>query len=104
MKLIKKILTLLAVLSLVFALVPAAFADGEVPADTGETDFRDRFEGKSWEQVIDEFLAEMNTKPDQVGLGYFNTVTGEEHYLNGDTYFDAASMYKVPLNMYLRAP
>lgn len=100
MKLTKKIIAVLTALCLMFALVPAAFADDEEPGAAEEKSPQELFEGKSWEQVIDEFLAEMKTKPDQVGIGYCNTVTGEEHYLNGDTYFDAASMFKVPLNMY----
>ena len=105
MKLTKRILAVLAALCLVLSIVPAAFADeseaeaaeNEDAADAGPLSY---LEGKSWEQVVNEFLAELNTTPDQVGLGYCNTVTGEEHYLNGDVYFDAASLFKVPLNMY----
>ncbi len=37
---------------------------------------------------------------DQITAGYCNLVTGEEHYINGDEYKTAASMYKLPLNMY----
>lgn len=59
-----------------------------------------RFTGKTWEQVIEDFLLSYNIDPDSVAIGYRNTVTGEEGYWNGDTYMVAGSMYKVALNMY----
>ena len=43
-------------------------------------------------------LTEHNIDPEDVALGYRNTVTGED-FLNGDTYLVAGGMYKVPLNM-----
>lgn len=97
-----KIIALIAVLCLVLALIPAAFADEKAAGDAepAEKSAEELFAGKSWDDVISEFLVEMGAKDDEVGLGYCNTVTGEEHYLNGDVYFDAASMFKVPLNMY----
>lgn len=103
MKLSRRILAVFAALCLILALVPAAFADGEgvdAADDTTATNTEERFAVKSWDDVVSEFLAEMGATEDQVGLGYCNTVTGEEHYLNGEVYFDAASMFKVPLNMY----
>ena len=75
---------------MITALLPAAFADGEDD---------ERFKDKTWDEVIDQFLTEHNIDPEDVALGYRNTVTGEEHFLNGDTYLVAGSMYKVPLNM-----
>lgn len=103
MKLTRRIFAVFSALCLMLALVPAALADGE-DAAAGDTpavkSAEELFAGKSWDEVIADFLAEMGATADQVGLGYCNTVTGEEHYLNGDTYFDAASMFKVPLNMY----
>ena len=59
----------------------------------------ERFDDKSWEQVVEEFLQSWGADPDSVGLGYYNTVTGEEQYWNGDKYMVSGSMYKVPLNM-----
>ena len=90
MKQIKTFISLTAVLCLLLSLVPAAHADGE--AD-------ERFRDKTWEQVIEDFMTEYNAVPERVAIGYYNTVTGEEHYHRGDEYMVAASMYKVPLNM-----
>lgn len=90
MKLKRKIICLFAALCMITALLPAAFADGEDD---------ERFKDKTWDEVIDQFLTEHNIDPEDVALGYRNTVTGEEHFLNGDTYLVAGSMYKVPLNM-----
>ena len=76
MKLKRKIICLFAALCMITALLPAAFADGEDD---------ERFKDKTWDEVIDQFLTEHNIDPEDVALGYRNTVTGEEHFLNGDT-------------------
>ena len=68
------------------------------PARAADED-RERFVDKSWDEVVEAFLEEYDIPPDHVALGYKNTVTGEEHFLNGDSYFIAASIFKVPLNM-----
>ena len=84
----RKILALLLMLALLLPLAPAAMAeDGEDDA---------RFAGRSWEEIIDEFLAEHNAAPESVACGWCNTVTGEEHYHNADQYMVSGSMYKVP--------
>ena len=54
---------------------------------------------REWDEIIEEFLTEYDIPEKSIVLGYKNTVTGEEHYYNGDTYFAAASLFKVPLNM-----
>ena len=59
----------------------------------------ERFDDKTWEQVVEEFLQSWGADPNSVALGYYNTVTGEEQYWNGDKYMVSGSMYKVPLNM-----
>ena len=89
MKALKRILTAAAVLCLLATMLPGALAAGD-----------ERFDGKTWEQVTCDFLdlvgaREMGT----VGIGYYNTVTGEEEYLNADEYITVGSVYKVPLNM-----
>ena len=77
----------------------AAFVLGGIPAMAmGYAD--ERFEGKTWEEVVADFFAEHNIDPDRVSLGYYNTVSGETHYHNGDQYRVAGSMFKVALNMY----
>ena len=89
MKTIRRILASLAALCLLLSLAPGALAADD-----------ERFAGKSWEQVVTEFLQRYGaTETGTVGLGYYNTVTGEEQYYNPDTYITVGSVYKVPLNM-----
>ncbi|MBQ7473949.1 MAG: hypothetical protein IJS79_06355 [Oscillospiraceae bacterium] len=88
----KKIFAALLVLTMLLPLAPAA------AASEGEEDDA-RFAGKSWEEIIDEFLAEHNAAPESVACGWCNTVTGEEQYHNPDQYMVSGSMYKVPINM-----
>lgn len=64
-----------------------------------EPDFA-RFAGLSWEELTREFLAQAPGSAENVGIAYYNTVTGEYHSYQGDRYFYAASLYKLPLNMY----
>ncbi len=92
MKALKTSLILLIVLALLLPLAPRAAAeDGE---DGGE-----RFEGKTWQEIMDAFLEEHGANPSKVACGWCNTVTGEEQYHNGDQYMVSGSMYKVPMNM-----
>ncbi len=74
--------------------VPGGLLIAPNPAASEETDSSD------WDKLIAAFLEENNVDPDTVTLGYCNTVTGEEHYFNGDVSMTAASVKKVPLNMY----
>lgn len=90
MTLLKKLLGLVTACCLL--MTAAAAADGDSD--------NDRFRDKTWEEVTEEFLAERGIGDDHIGIGYRNTVTGEEHYLNADTFYVGASLYKVPLNMY----
>lgn len=90
MKLMKRIFSALAVLCLLMALSPVCFA---------ETD-DELFADKTWDEIIDTFLDKYDADRDYIAMGYYNTVTGEEHYFNGDSYMVAGSMFKVPLNMY----
>ena len=89
MKLVKTVLPLVLILCLLLAAPPAASALEE----------DERFDGKSWLEVVEEFNERMSIRDQNVAYGYRNTVTGEEHFFNGDTYMVSASMYKVPLNM-----
>ncbi len=91
MKCFRKVLPLLLACALLLALCPAVMAE--------EADEAADFAGKSWEEIVGDFLAEHNTNPDSVACGWCNTVTGEEHYINGDQYMVSGSMYKVPMNM-----
>ena len=90
-------LCLFLALAFLIGTAPCASAQGAVEA---VSDGNGRFEGKSWEEVVEKFLSDRGTDPRYVGIGYLNTVTGEEHYINADQYMVAGSLYKVPLNMY----
>ena len=57
-----------------------------------------------WDALTEEYLAGCRISDRAVvAIGYKNLVTGEEHYYNGDRYMTAASLYKLPLNMYYAA-
>ena len=56
-------------------------------------------ENDTWEDLIARLLAKYEVEEDGVGIGYYNSRTGEEHYINADRYMVSASMFKVPLNM-----
>lgn len=90
MKLMKKLLCLAAALCILGSLLPSACAES---ADD------ERFRDKTWEEVVDAFMEEHGTDPELVAFGYYNTVTGEEHYHRGGEYMISGSMFKVPLNM-----
>ena len=90
MKLLKKLFSFSITVMLIFSMLPAASADS-----TEEDYFKDR----SWDDVIADFFVKHNITHDRITLGYYNTVTGEEHYYQPDKYMLGASVYKVPLNM-----
>ena len=91
MNILKKAIAAAAALTLCLSLGFSALADGDDDA---------LYAGKTWEEVVDRVLEECNVSRDHITAGYCNLVTGEEHYINGDEYKTAASMYKLPLNMY----
>jgi len=91
MRQIRKLLCAFAALCLLLSLPAAASAaDSEMDA---------LYRDKSWEEVVQTLLDKYAVAPASVTMGYYNTVTGEEHYFNGDQYMVSGSMYKVPLNM-----
>lgn len=101
MKAFKRILAALAALILCFSLSASAWAaDAAEPVAAGESDKID-FEGKSWDDIMDELLKKFDTSRDSVAVAYVNLVSGDEYFINPDTYMVAASMYKLPLNMYV---
>ena len=56
-------------------------------------------EGETWREVMDALLSKYEVDEYRVGIGYYNTLTGEEQYINGDKYMISASMFKIPTNM-----
>ena len=101
MKRIRQLLCVLAVFCLLLSLAPAALAAERSPE--GQAALYDAlYKDKTWEEVVTAFLEKYNLDPEDantITLGYYNTVTGEEHYLHPDQYMVSGSMYKVPLNM-----
>ncbi|MBE7016896.1 MAG: hypothetical protein E7420_01875 [Ruminococcaceae bacterium] len=53
-----------------------------------------------WDTLVEEFLAAAQVEPESVAMGYYNTVTGEEHYFRGDVLMTGGSISKLPLTMY----
>ena len=90
MKLKKLLITAAAVVCASICLCTSALA-----ADLDDPRFKD----KTWDDVMADFLTEHNVEESQVTVGYYNTVTGEEHYINKDTLMYGASMAKLPTNM-----
>lgn len=102
---VKKLLCLLLAPALAAALILPAAAQTpptETPPAATETPAPDysAFEDKSWEEIVEAYFEERRIKGERVSLGYYNTVTGEEHYYNGDELRTGASIYKLPLTMY----
>ncbi|MDO5444711.1 MAG: hypothetical protein Q4F31_03725 [Eubacteriales bacterium] len=56
-------------------------------------------EDDTWQDVMDRLFSIYETDTYRVGVGYYNTLTGEEQYVNGDKYMVSASMFKIPTNM-----
>ena len=114
----KKFVCSFLILIMILGCVPAWAAsptDIDIPALSSATDLPEADAGtgglliapapsaaspQSWDETVENFLAENNVDPNSVTLGYYNTVTGEEHYFRGDEQMTAASVNKVPLNMY----
>ena len=86
----KKFFAALLMLAMLLPLAPAAVAEGE------EDDAR--FADKTWEEILDEFLAEHHADPASVACGWCNTVTGEEHYHNADQYMVGGYRYEYCLH------
>ena len=90
MKLKNILITAAAMVCMSICLCTSAFA-----ADLDDVRFKD----KSWDEVMTQFLAEHNVDASQITAAYYNTVTGEEHFINKDTLMYGASMAKLPTNM-----
>lgn len=63
-------------------------------------DAADYFFNKNYEQLVGEEALKWKVDPKNIAAAFKNTVTGETRFINPDEYIYAASVYKVPLNMY----
>jgi len=106
MNVYRRILAVMAALILCLSVSASAWAAdlsddsaAPAPAEAAEADELS-FEGKSWDEIMDALLAKHSTDRDSVSVAYVNLVSGDEYFINPDTYMVAASMYKLPLNMY----
>ena len=112
----KRTFALLLCLALILALAVPAFAEeaaAEPAAEQAPTEPADNapaeapfFEGSildstAIEKMVDDYLARKGINKDRVGIGFCYTATGDEWFLNPDTWFYPGSMYKVPLMMIL---
>lgn len=95
MKLMKRVLSLVLAVCTAASLAITAHAETTTKIKIDDS----RFEGKTWEEVVAQYMEEHDLSESKIALGYKNLVTGEEHFLNADEYNVAASLYKVPLNM-----
>ena len=107
MNVYRRILAVMAALILCLSVSVSAFA-ADVTDETAALEAVEAsapgdeisFEGKSWDEIMDALLAKHNTSRNNVAVAYVNLVSGDEYFINPDTYMVAASMYKLPLNMY----
>ena len=95
MKYIKRVLSFVLAVCTAASLTVTAHAETTTQIAIDDS----RFEGKTWEEVVAQYMDEHDLTDTKIALGYKNLVTGEEYFLNGDEYYTAASLYKVPLNM-----
>ena len=67
-----KLRRIIAALLLFSLLLPiSALADEHDPIPD-----EDRFGGKDWDAVMEEFIKKSNVNPDSIGVAYYNTETG----------------------------
>ena len=107
----KHVFAWLLCLALVFALAVPAFAEElstnlSTEFSTASEPAAPVFEGSildsaAIEKMVDDYLARKGIGKDRVGIGFCYTATGDEWFLNPDTWFYPGSMYKVPLMMIL---
>ena len=99
----KKILCVLLMIAVMLGCIPVFASPASSTDLVGsliDTDDNAPKAELDWDTLIDEFLEAAQVDPETVTMGYYNTVTGEEHYFRGDVLTTAGSINKVPLNMY----
>lgn len=83
---------------ILFMIPPSAYAERSALDEIKARNI-DLFSDNAWNEYIDVLFEINEVDPNNIAFGYYNATTEEEYYFNGDEYFIAASMYKVPLNM-----
>lgn len=81
----KKLLAMIIAMAIILGSVPVANA----ASDT-----------ESLDDIMNSFMAENHLNEYNYSAAYYNTVTGESYAFNQNKLFTAASIYKLPLNMY----
>ena len=80
MNVYRRILAVLAALILCFSMSATAWAADTAPAEPVEAEESSdeiSFEGKSWDEIMDELLEKFDTSRDSVSVAYVNLVSGE---------------------------
>lgn len=95
----QKTIALLVCLILVIAACPCAFAVDE--ASVPDHEEQPLLDPAELDSLITQYREEYNLNEQNFSVAYCYTGTGETWFYNGDTFFEAASMYKLPLMMFL---
>lgn len=82
---------------LLAALLIAALTVSPALAAEPEPDYD--FSAQTLEEVMADFMAAHGLTEKNFAMGWYDINTGESYYFNGDSWFVAASMYKLPLAM-----
>ena len=91
---------LLAGAALLTAMPDACAADPGELSQPIEIPYADRFDGRTLEEIMADFMTENGVGESNFSVSYYNTVTGESYDFNENGMMIAASTYKLPLNMY----
>lgn len=89
----RKRLSLLLICVIVLQLLLSAAADDSTAEISSQAQ-------SSWDAIMEQFMKDHYVIDGTIAFGYKNLATGEEHYILPDKLMLAASIYKVPLNMY----
>ena len=86
----KRLVSILLILCMVMMLLPATAL--AMPESTVEE--------PALAALLEEYIQNKKINGNNISIAYYNTVSGAQYLWNGDKYFTAASIYKLPLNMY----
>jgi len=95
----QKIVSILLCLLLLIAASPYAMA-AEEPAGQENTE-KPLLDPSELDALISQYREQYQLNEQNFSVAYCYTGTGETWYYNGDAFFEAASLYKLPLMMFL---